>query len=150
MQLAAGIIPGSAMATKRPQPGTEDPALRSADALLGAEQCEAFRARLATVFFDSDAKRAVVREVRDAIRQAAQRSGREPAEVEDDGFTALMAEAARRARPPRRDEPPERPRPSLSGDALDRRILGDYPAPIARPYRALLGEDSAAGGFGCL
>jgi WD40 repeat protein len=105
---------------------------------------------MAAAFFDPEAKRAVVHEVRDAIRQAAQRSGREPAEVEDPVFATIMAEAARRARPPRRDEPPEPRKPLLSGDDLDRMVLGSYPAPIARPYRALLSEDSSAGGFGCL
>ena len=150
MHSAAGIILGSAMATRRPQPGSDDPALRAAVALLGAEQAQACSTRLAAVFFDPDAKRAVVHEVRDTIRRAAQRSGREPAEVEDDLFAALMAEAARRARPPEPDQRPEPPVPPLSGDALDRLILADYPAPIARPYRALLGAASATGGFGCL
>ena len=138
------------MAKKRKQPGSDDTDRMAAIALLGPEAAEGFCVRLATVFFDPDAKRAVAQEARDAIRNAAQRAGREPAEVEDDVFASLMAEAARQARPPLRNEPAESSRPLLSADELDRKVLADYPAPIAPPYRALVGEASAAGGFGCL
>ena len=138
------------MAKKRPKPGSDDTDRIAAAALLGTEVAEGFCVRLAAAFFETDVKRSVVQEARDAIRKAAQRAGREPSEIEDDVFAALMAEAARQARPPQRIEPSEPSRLFLSGDELDRKVLADYPAPIARPCRTLFGEAPAAGEFGCL
>src|SRR5262245_20470416 len=89
-QLATRNVSRLDMAAKPPQPGTGDPA-GPVVALLGVGPAEAFRDRLAAVFFDPDAKRTLVHEIREAIRQSAQRARREPAEVEDDILTALMA-----------------------------------------------------------
>jgi WD40 repeat protein len=117
--------------------------------VLDAAPAREWAARLAAGFFDREARKAVVDEVRAALPALA------PG-LDDDGLRELRAgviqelcrEASRAAVRPSRDEPPG---PALlSGPDLEDAVRERYPYPIAVAYNALLDQSNHSARFGCL
>src|SRR5205823_4562314 len=65
-------------------------------------------------------------------------------------LAALLADASRDATPPAPEPADEAPSRLLSARDFNRKVVNDFPQPIARAYHALLNQDSDASKFGCL
>jgi WD40 repeat protein len=102
--------------------------------------------RLIACFFDREAKKAVLDDIRAGLADLASDLDGEGLRRLGDGLIQeLCRQASRDARPPSVDGPAPR-----TGHELEDEILQHYPYPIAAAYRALGEQDSAATGFGCL
>jgi len=109
---------------------------------LADERAQTWIAALTEVFFDQQAKRLLLAEIRQTL------ADRVPAEVHDAIIRDLCCRASRAARPP---SPPFAPVPAtLDWPSCEDRILDAYPFPVAVPYHALSRPQGPAGAFGCL
>jgi DNA polymerase III delta prime subunit len=126
-----------------------DPAVAQLDHILRSGAAADWKERLTAAFFDTEARRAIIHEIREAI--ATDSTLEDPAALESIRHQVvrhLVGLASRDARPL---EPAPAARSSTnSGHALEDRIVTTYPYPIAKPYRTMIEQDSAAGAFGCL
>jgi WD40 repeat protein len=126
-----------------------DPAKDDFDDLIRFEAAVDWQTRLTAVFFDAEANRKVIDEIRAAI--AEQRHAEDVAKLESLRRRVvghLVSLASRDAIAPDRGAP-ARPAP-IAGAELEDRVVTSYPYPIVTPYRAFTDEVSAAGAFGCL
>src|SRR4051794_15724851 len=106
-----------------------DPAKGRCDEILRSEAAAAWKDRLTAAFFDTEARRAVIHEIRASI--AVGPAGEETAGLEslrERVVSHLVGLASRDARPPDRDPAP--PPSTISGPALEDRIVTNYPHPI--------------------
>jgi hypothetical protein len=119
------------------------------ESLLNAESAAGWTARLTAAYFDADARRKVVEEIRQGIVTLA--PGIAPDELntlQQRVLSHLVGQASRDARPPDRGSEAGTPLPS--GPELEDQVISTYPNPIATPYRSLIEQESAAASFGCL
>jgi hypothetical protein len=122
------------------------------DAILDSPEFSGWRSQVTAVFFDTEAREPLLAQVREELRpRLAGLDDTSRVEVENTLIAALLAGASRAAPAPERGDEPASP--LLSGRALDRKIVADYPQPIARAYHALRtqeDQEDVATAFGCL
>jgi WD40 repeat protein len=117
--------------------------------LLSSPAVADWQARLTAAFFDADAKRQVIADIRDGVAgQLPSLAPERMQELQKAVIARLVAVAAREAKPPEPERPPAQA--LLEGAALEDRIITGYPYPIATPFRKLTEQESAAAAFGCL
>jgi WD40 repeat protein len=112
-------------------------------ALLQAPAAAAWQARLTAAFFDADAQRQAVEELRAWIAQNADLPPARRETLLADVLRHFLATASRHAVAPAADVP-------STGAELEDHVITAYPYPIATPYRALTEQESATAAFGCL
>ncbi len=114
--------------------------------VLDSDGARGWLDRLIACFFDREAKKAVLDDVRAGLPGLAPGLDAEGLRGLGDGvIQELCRQASRDARPPSADGPAP-----PAGYELEDEILQKYPYPIAAAYRALAEQDSATAGFGCL
>ena len=115
---------------------------------LERSQAVEWQSQLTAVFFDGDAKREVVREIREAI--AGEETGLPEGDLGELQQAVIAQLAAQASRDATRPEEAEAEGERLEGWELEDAITRTYPYPVAVPYRALTQQESSAGAFGCL
>jgi hypothetical protein len=119
----------------------DQPDQRLLQDLLASNQAEPWLAALTAAFFDQQAKRLLLADIRQALADRA------APELIATFIQELCCRASRAARTP---ELPATPPAALDWPACEDRILDAYPLPIATPYHAMTQPQGAAGAFGCL
>jgi WD40 repeat protein len=115
------------------------------EAVLASEQAASWRQHLSACFFDDQGRAQLLGEIHAGV--AALAPGLTDAalsELVHGTVFALFAQAAAHA------VSPHQAQAALTGVDLERHVLRAYPFPIARPYRILLDEESAASAFNFL
>jgi hypothetical protein len=115
------------------------------EAVLASEQAASWRQHLSACFFDDQARDQLLHDIRAGVATLAPGlADAALAELVHSTVFALFAQAAGHAVSPHQAQAP------LIGVELERHVLRAYPFPVARPYRTLLDEESAASAFNFL
>jgi hypothetical protein len=128
-----------------------DPAEDRFDDVIRSEAAAGWQSRLTAAFFDAEAKRRVIDEVRSTIADLMHAEDAAKLEPLQRRVVGHRIELASRDASPLDQERESEPQPiPIAGADLEDRVVTSYPYPIATPYRALTEQESAAAAFGYL